>query len=189
MRLAGRRMLLVAVLAMAALAAAGCENPLDPIDKSEKIKGLSYVDFSIAWERWDSDPLYDGLEISMSYYNEFGDALDFHDKPHTVVIEFYTQKPAPGADPTASDPPMTYDELFFSKSLTYSNSSDVIRIPIEAYQALMEKAGLDTSVSPVKAFVMLHVFPPQAEPRSELMIGYSKMEIFKAQENPVEPVQ
>src|SRR5512137_353909 len=94
MRFAGRRLSWVlgafALLAVAALG--GCENPFDPLDKSDEIKGLSYVDFSLTWDRWDSDPEYDGVVVGIDYYNEFNDALSFHDKPHQVVFEFYTQK-------------------------------------------------------------------------------------------------
>ena len=31
------------------------------------------------------------MQITMSYFNEFGDSLSFHDKPHKITIEFWSQ--------------------------------------------------------------------------------------------------
>src|SRR5512138_1196550 len=71
---------------------ASCENPFDPLSDEGRIEGLSYIDWAGSWERWDSDPEYDGFVIPMEYYNKFGDALEFRNKSHDIKIEFY--KPA-----------------------------------------------------------------------------------------------
>jgi hypothetical protein len=161
----------VALLAMGVFA--GCENPFDPLEESDKIQGLTYIDFSATWERWDSDPQGDGLVISLSYANEFGDTLSFHDKPHEVVIEFWTQKDQ-GAEAT---PPASYlvkDQLFYSKTIEYSNSDDEIRIPIEAYyQAYLAAAPVDD-----KGFMQVRVFPPQQYPRTELLVAQPDVIFF-----------
>ena len=89
MRLAGLRSLLFwTVAVLIAGPRAGCDNPFDPLKSSDKIQGLTYFDFSATQEHWDSDPEWDGVQITMNYYNEFGDSLNFHDKPHKVEIEF-----------------------------------------------------------------------------------------------------
>jgi hypothetical protein len=169
MRLPGFKSALFAALALLMAGVfAGCENPFDPLDKSDKIEGLTYVDFSATWERWDSDPQGDGLVVSLSYYNEFGDSLAFHDKPHKVVIEFWTQKDKnEGVEGSSSY--LMKDQLFFSKTIEFSNSDDDIRIPIEAYyQALQAAAPVDYT-----GFINVRVFPPQQYPRTELVVAYS----------------
>ena len=89
MRLAGLRSLLFLVVAIAVAGAiAGCDNPFDPLKSSDKIQGLSYFDFSATQEHWDSDPEWDGLQITLNYYNEFGDTLSFHDKSHKITDRF-----------------------------------------------------------------------------------------------------
>ena len=57
MRLAGlRSSLFGAVALLLAGAVAGCDNPFDPLNKSDKIQGLTYFDFAATQEHWDSDP-------------------------------------------------------------------------------------------------------------------------------------
>ena len=95
---------------------------------SDKIQGLTYFDFSATQEHWDSDPEWDGLQITMNYYNEFGDTLSFHDKPHKIQIEFWSQKSG------RLDAAGRYEDSFLtSKTVEFSNSDDFIRIPIEFY--------------------------------------------------------
>ena len=62
MRLTRRSFLLLGAFALLALTTLpGCENPFDPLDKSPKIQGLTFIDFSLTWDRWDSDPQFDGV--------------------------------------------------------------------------------------------------------------------------------
>ncbi len=176
MRLSARRSApLAAIVALAAtVSVAGCLNPFEPISKSDKIEGLSFVDFSLTWDRWDSDPEFDGVVITPDYNNEYGDALDFHDKPHRIAIEFYEQIVDEG-DPTA---PVEVGELLFSRIVEYANSDDDIRVPIEAYRSLLEAADYDMAAE-VKLFVLMRVFPPKAFPREELPVGYPDQPVFK----------
>lgn len=103
MRTAGFKWMRYGAIALLATGViAGCENPLDPINKSEKIEGLSFIDVSATWDRWDSDPEYDGVSISVDYFNELGSGLSFHDKPHKVVIEFWTSKDTSKEESTTS---------------------------------------------------------------------------------------
>lgn len=174
MRLAGFKSVLFGVVALfMAGVFPGCENPLDPIDKSDKIEGLTYVDFTAGWERWDSDPQGDGLLVTLSYSNEFGDSLAFHDKPHEVVIEFWTQKNQNEGDEEASEY-LVKDELFFSKTIEFSNSDDDIRIPVEAYyQALQTAAPVDYT-----GFMSVRIYPPQQYPRTELLVSQPGVVFF-----------
>lgn len=177
MLFAGRKLSsMIGAFALVAVAAlGGCENPLDPLDKAEEIKGLTYIDFALTWERWDSDPEYDGVIVGVDYFNEFGDSLSFHDKPHQIVIEFYTQKTL---NAKSDAPIITFNKLIYSQSITLSNADDDIRIPVEAYrQALLDnrfKLKEDALL-----FVIVHVFPPKQLPRPELVVGYSDQTIFK----------
>jgi hypothetical protein len=181
MRHAVRNSWLFAAFALAALVAlGGCQNPLDPISKSDKIQGLSYVDFAPTWERWDADPQFDGLSIGMDYFNEFGDSLAFHDKSHNVVIEMWTQKNTG----TTEKPFKVKDTMFFTRTIDYSNSDDDIRIPIEAYYADIPRSlftdpltGLE--LTEVKAMMVVRVFPPQEFPRPELLVAQADVTIFK----------
>ena len=177
MRLFGRRVFLFGALTLvAALAVAGCQNPLDPLDKSDKIEGLSFVDFTATWDRWDSDPEFDGMVIGMDYKNEFNEGLAFHDKPHTVVIEFWTQLES-GPDDALFK---SKDKLLFSQSITYSNSDDDIRIPVEGYFGALSASGVDmTATEGVKCFVSLRVFPPQEFPRPELDVAQPDIVVYK----------
>lgn len=192
MRFAGRGFwLLGAFVFLMAVAFAGCENPFSPIDKSEKIQGLTYIDFSLSWSRWDSDPEYDGLEVTIDYYGEFGDALSFTDKPHDVTIEFWSQKEETtesGDDTTTTTTTTkTYDTLFYTLTVDHKNSSDTIRIPIESYIGDMKGASDFVETADYNAFVIVRVHPPQDYPKSELVVGYSDMLIYKPVENDVTP--
>ena len=70
------------------------------------------------------------ISLSIEYFNEFGDSLSFHDKPHRVVIEFYTQKtggtqwstPTPDEKSPAALRPST--TLFFTYPVVHTNSDD-----------------------------------------------------------------
>lgn len=193
MRLAGLRSLLFGAVALLSVGTfAGCENPLDPLNKSEKIEGLSYFDVAATWDRWDSDPLYDGLMLDLSYFNEFGDSLSFHDKPHSVVIEFWSQHDT-GADIEPAGPSfLVQDELFFSKTIEFSNSDDSIRVPIESYFASIPSdlfTNVDTGLPEpeVKGFLVVRVFPPLEYPRVELVVAMPDVIFFKpelAQDTP-----
>jgi len=163
MRLAGLRSLLFLVFSVAIVGTfSGCDNPFDPLKSSDKIQGLTFFDFSATQERWDSDPEWDGLQITMSYYNEFGDSLDFHDKPHKIQIDFYTEVV------TDPGPPEVTTWIFrTSKTVEFSNSDDFIRIPIEFYGGLI---GIDSStLADIKGCLQLRVFPPQEYPKKELV--------------------
>lgn len=177
MGLAGRTSALLGIFALLVVTAfAGCENPFSPLDKSSKIEGLSYIDFTLTWDRWDSDPEYDGLLISLDYKNEFGDGLSFHDKPHPIVIEFWTQVETGPEDAIYK----TRGRLFFSKTVEYSNSEDDIRIPVEAYFGTLQGAGFDlNSDEGAKGFLVLRVFPPEEYPRTELVVAQPDIVFYK----------
>jgi hypothetical protein len=163
-----------------------CTNPFDPLDKSDSIRGLSYIDFSLVTGAWDSDPELDGVEVSIEYFNTFNDSLDFHDKPTEVVIEFWTQTLA-GAeeDPetgeiTGGVP--TNDTLIFSFPVVVDFSDANIRVPIEAYdQALAANFTEDPSFpeDAISLFVLVRVFPPQADPKPELVAFFSDMTVYE----------
>jgi len=169
MRLDGMRSLLFgAVAILMAGAIAGCDNPFDPLSKSDKIQGLTYFDFSATQERWDSDPESDGLAITMSYYNEFGDQLNFHDKPHKITIEFWSAA-------TIGEPAITVRGSFLiSKTVDFSNSDDVIRIPIEYYAGTLSLP----STEPITGYLLVRVFPPQEYPKRELYFIQSDVEFY-----------
>ncbi len=96
---------LLLALLLVSMGLAACTNPFDPLTTSDSIRGLSYIDFSLIWDRWDSDPEGDGISVTVEYFNEFGDSLEFHDKPHKVVIEFWTEKIVGGTtDPDTGEP-------------------------------------------------------------------------------------
>lgn len=189
-------LLLLAVLLVTMLFSA-CTNPFDPLDTSTEIRGLSYIDYSLTWAFWDSDPEGDGVEVEVAYFNEFGDSLSFHDKKHRVVIEFYTQRTVgatvdpenPDAEPTGGI--LASDELFFTFPAEHSNSDDVIRIPIEAYEGAMAEAGYNfescvTGETPgidqqpdFNAYVLVRVFPPQQKPQPQLIVFYTDQLLFE----------
>jgi len=156
MRLAGLRSLLFLIFAVAiAGAVGGCDNPFNPLQSSDKIQGLTYFDFAASQEHWDSDPEWDGLQITLNYYNEFGDTLSFHDKSHKVQIDFWSEdadgKPA---------------SLLTSKTVEFSNSDDFIRIPIEYYGGLL---GIADPPESITGCLQVRIFPPQQSPQKELV--------------------
>jgi len=164
----------LALLAVATLG--GCQNPLDPIDKSDKIQGLSFIDFASTWDRWDADAQFDGVVVSLDYYNEFGDSLAFHDKSHSVVIEMWSQQDIGTLESTF----LAKDRLLFSRTIEFSNSDDDIRIPIEAYEQAIRDAGIaDETTGEMKGFMVVRVFPPQEFPRPELMVAQPDITFFK----------
>jgi len=139
---------------------AGCDNPFDPLNTSVKIQGLTYFDFSATQEHWDSDPEWDGLQISMDYSNEFGDALSFHDKPHKIEIEFWSEVSDPGPPAITA-----LGSLLASKTVEFSNSDDVIRIPIEFYAGALALPSTES----IKGCIKVSIFPPQESPQKELV--------------------
>jgi hypothetical protein len=175
------RTLLLLVSLLTAFAFAACENPFDPLDTSSEIRGLTYITFAVTWDRWDSDPEYDGVSVEIEYFNEFGDSLAFRDKKHDIVIEFSTQKAAYIiTDPetgTEKDGPLTRDALFYSYPATIENSDDVIRIPIEAYADALVSAGYSLTEQAL-AFVLVRVYPPEAYPQEELNSYQNDVEVY-----------
>ena len=160
MRLAGLRSLQFLAIAVAMVGAvAGCDNPFDPLKSSSKIEGLTYFDFAATQERWDTDPESDGLQITMSYYNEFGDALSFYDKPHKITIDFYS-------DESSGTPPVVTRSYLTSKTVEFSNSDDLIRIPIEYYGGTLTIADPPEDVT---GCLQVRIFPPQEYPQRELV--------------------
>ena len=158
-----------AIAVLAVFAIAGCQNPIDPIDKSDKIQGLKWVEINGGdLDRWDSDPGLDGMVITLSYKNEFGDELSFHDKAHNIVIEFWTQKDT-GTDGSSY---ITRDQLFYSQTIEYENSDDSIRIPYEAYLAQLAQAFDFSNVDETfTGMLVVRVFPPDEDPRPELVVA------------------
>jgi len=188
MRLSGCRSWLFGVLALfAVVTVAGCDNPLDPLDKSDKIQGLTFVDFSATWERWDSDPQADGLVVNVDYFDEFGNSLSFHDKPHNIVIELWTQRDAGevGEDGTVTTPFLVKDRLIFSRAIEFSNSDDSIRIPIEAYFQALQDADIrdpatgEPVTGDIIGFMVVRVFPPEEFPRPELLVAQPDVLFFE----------
>ena len=170
------RVLLGAIALVSAFVTAGCQNPLDPIDKSDKIQGLTWVEINdAAWEQWDSDPEADGMIISLAYKNEFGDELEFHDKGHDVAIEFWTQKDI-GTDDNSY---LTRDQLFFSKTIHFEHSDDDIRIPVEAYfGGLGEVFDFSDPNVAFEGMLVVRVFPPQEYPRPELLVAMDTVPFY-----------
>jgi hypothetical protein len=180
MRLTGLRSLLFGALALLVVGVLpSCQNPLDPLSKTDKIEGLSYVDFSSTWDRWDADPEYDGVVVTMSYFNEFGDTLSFHDKPHSLVIEMWTQKDT-GSTSGTSTSFLSKDTLFFTKTIEFSNSDDPIRIPIEAYKNLIPSTAIDATTGGATGFMVVRVFPPQQFPRKFLEVAQPDVTFYSA---------
>lgn len=176
MRLAGLKSLLFwAVAVVVAGAVAGCDNPFDPLEKSDKIQGLTYFDFTASQEHWDSDPDWDGLQISMNYYNEFGDTLSFHDKPHKIQIELWSQEPGEVATE------FIRGSLIASKTVEFANSDDFIRIPIDYYATGLP---LDSKVS-IQGYLLIRVYPPLEYPRKELIFLQADVELFTPETAPL----
>jgi hypothetical protein len=192
MRLAGFKSALFGAIALVMLGAgAGCENPFDPLGETGKIEGLTYIDFSAGWDRWDSDPYGDGLVVTLSYSNEYGDGLAFHDKSHKVVIEFWTQKDRNADVDGATTSYMVMDKLFYSKTIQFSNSDDDIRIPIEAYYDQMMSVEPDQSTEDTPwdftGFIRIRVFPPEQYPRTELVVAMSGQTFYEPPKGEEEP--
>jgi hypothetical protein len=169
MRLAGLRSLLVTLAVLMAGAGAGCDNPFDPLNTSDKIQGLTYFDFSARQEHWDSDPEWDGLQVELLYKNELGTQLNFHDKPHKVEIEFWSQK-----DDGETPPILMRDGLLASKTVEFVNSDDLINIPIEFYGGSLSLPSSEA----IKGCLLVRVFPPQKDPQEELVLLQCDIEFF-----------
>jgi hypothetical protein len=145
------------------------------------------VDFSVTWERWDSDPQFDGIVITVDYFNEFGESLSFHDKPHNIVFEFWTQKDigVTGGDGEVGTSFLTKDKLIFTRSIEFSNSDDPIRIPIESYFDALQDADIrdpatgEPAVGDLTGFMVMRVFPPDESPRPELLVAQPDVLFFK----------
>lgn len=178
MRLVGvRSMLNWAVALFAAASFAGCDNPFDPLNTSDKIQGLAYFDFSASQEHWDSDPEWDGLAITMAYYNEFGDSLSFHDKSHKVRVELWTEVEGEDSAPTS------LGTLLTSKTVDYSNSDDVIRIPIEFYGGTLELPSTEA----ISGCLLIRIYPPEEYPRKELYYITCGVELYTPEEAVIAP--
>ena len=179
-----RNLLILTALLLLTVPFTACVNPFDPLDTTDAIRGLSFVDFSLTWDRWDSDPEADGVIVTVEYFNEFSDSLSFNDKPHRVVIEFYTERNVnPNFNEETGEPiegsgSPTFDELFFTFPVEHQNSDNDILIPIEAYRAAMEGAGYDLTEDAL-AFVNVRVFPPQQDPQPELVAFYAGQTIYQ----------
>ncbi len=180
-----------------------CENPFDPLDKADEIRGLSYIDYSLVWDRWDSDPGADGVIVTVEFFNEFNDSLSFHDKPTRVVVEFWSQSTAGGVENPDTGEIQggvpTNEDLLFSWPVEIDFSDDEIRIPREAYEPALSAAGLlrETSETdetgalvapePVSLFVLVRVFPPKAIPQAELVAFYGDQVVWEPPESVVNP--
>lgn len=169
---------LVGVIALISVfSLAGCQNPIDPIDKSDEIQGLTWVEINSSdLEPWDSDPELDGLVITLGYKNEFGDELSFHDKQHNVVIEFWTQK---DINPDG-DPYLTRDQLFYSQTIEFEDSEDEIRIPYESYFAQLSTVfDFSNQDETFKGMLVVRVFPPNEDPRPELLVADANVVFYE----------
>jgi hypothetical protein len=167
-----RSVFAIAVMAFALLFLAACDNPFDPLHQSSRIDGLSYIDWSGSWDRWDSDPEYDGYVITMEYFNKYGDNLEFRDKSHDIKIEFYSQT-------ASTDGDITVGSLIFSQTVRFSNTNNDIYIAKELYAAALSAAGYDLETEPAEVFVLIHVYPPDAYPQAELKAGYSSQIVYQ----------
>jgi hypothetical protein len=168
-----------------------CTNPFDPLDKSDTIRGLTYIDFALTWDRWDSDPDGDGVVVSIEYFNTFNDSLDFHNKPTRVVIEFWTQALAGGVeDPDTGEITgglPTNDKLIFSFPVVVDFSDADIRVPIEAYDEALAANYETFPEEAVSLFVLVRVFPPQDDPRPELVAFFGDMTVYEPPTEVVDP--
>ena len=180
MRLAGLRSLLFLIIPVAVAGAiAGCDNPFDPLKSTSKIEGLTYFDSAANQEHWDSDPEWDGLQIDLNYYNEFGETLSFHDKPHKVKIDFYTEQT------DGSTPPVVTRSFLTSKTVEFSNSDDSIRIPIEFYGGLLTYADPPEDI---QGCLQIRIYPPQEYPQRELVAPFAcGVDFFKKEEAVLPP--
>ena len=182
---------LLLALLLTSVGLAACTNPFDPLTESDSIRGLSYIDFSLLWDRWDSDPEGDGVSVTVLYFNEFADDLEFHDKPHRVVIEFWTEQSVggttdPDTDITSGGRPSN-DTLIFSYPVEHENSDDDIRVPIEAYAGALAANFEQFPEEAVTLFVMVRVFPPNQDPRPELVAYYAGVEVYQPETSVADP--
>jgi hypothetical protein len=177
MRLARlKSFLLWAFAVMVAAAVAGCDNPFDPLSTTDRIQGLTYFDFAATQEHWDSDPEWDGLQIVMNYYNEFGTVLSFHDKPHYVQVEIWSE-----TTNTATPPVVVRGTLLASKTVIFSNSDDFIRIPIEYYASALDPEATED----IQGYLLIRVYPPEEYPQKELVFAIAGVDLFKVEPAPV----
>ncbi len=180
-----RSKILLAGLILLSFFMFACENPFDPLKESADIKGLSYIDWSGTWDRWDSDPEYDGFSITMEYYNQYGDSLEFKDKAHQLKVEFWAQKEINmEIDPNTNEPvpgtgEIVRDRLIFTFETTFSNSDDDIRIPKELYTDILLANGYKIEEVDTSVFIIVRVFPPKAQPQQELEVGYPDQLVYK----------
>ena len=160
MRFAGLRSLLfVAVAVVMTGAFAGCVNPFDPVNSSDEIQGLAYFDFAAEQAHWDADQEWDGLLVTLSYFNDLSEQISFHDKSTKVQIEFWSE--AAGA--TTGDP-SGRGKLLTTKTVEVTDSDDVITIPIEFYASYLPLP----STTPITGCLFVRLFPPQEYPQKEL---------------------
>jgi hypothetical protein len=137
------------------------------------IQGLSRVDFSFVWDTWDSDPEGDGVTVNIQYFDKFNGSISFHDKPIDVVIEFWTQKITEGTlEPTK-------DELILSFPVVVDFSDAVIRVPIDTYEEVLAANFPTFPEESVPLWVVVRVFPPQADPMPELAAFYSNSVVYE----------
>jgi hypothetical protein len=176
MRAAGLKVLLfLSVSLFMAGTFPGCDNPFDPLNSTDKIQGLAYFDFSATQEHWDSDPEWDGLQITMAYYNEFQTALSFHDKSHKVDVELWAKS-------CSGDPEVCVrGGLIASKTVNFSNSDDFIRIPIEYYSGSLPLPSTDV----ITGFVLIRIHPPQQSPQESMEFMVGEVELYKPEEAPI----
>jgi len=182
---------LLLALLLVSMGLAACTNPFDPLTKSDSIRGLSYIDFSLLWDRWDSDPEGDGVSVTVFYFNEFAEDLEFHDKSHKVVVEFWTEKTVggvtdPDTDTTTGGRPSN-DTLIFSFPVEHDFSDDDIRVPIEAYAGALAANFEQFPEESISLFVMVRVFPPNQDPRLELVAYYPALIVYEPEAAVVEP--
>jgi hypothetical protein len=173
----------LALLSLAAVAA--CDNPFDPLDDKAEISGLSYIDFSAEWSRWDSDPEFDGVKLTLEYLNMYGESLEFTDKPHQVTIEFYSQRNVGGTKDDAGNVTggyWTYNQLLFSHTVSFKNTTHDIRIPVELYQHTL--SGVKDDEGTAMVYIMVHVYPPAQMPQRELVVGYPDKVVYKLEQPP-----
>lgn len=188
-RTARNRFLAMLTAVLVLLTMAGCDNPFNPLEESAEIKGLTYFDWAGTWERWDSDPDYDGFLVTLEYFNEFGDGLEFRDKPHTVRVEFYQQITVGGdvdevtGEPIEGSGTPSFGSLLFTHETTFENTDDDIRIPVELYRANIAGA-LDEEGTEANVYIIVRLFPPKEKPQRELVLGYPDQIVFKEETTP-----
>ena len=177
MRPAGLKMVLFLAIAVFMVGTfPGCDNPFDPLNTSDKIQGLAYFDFSAVQEHWDSDPEWDGLQISLIYYNQFQTQLSFHDKSHKVDVELWSEVDGP-----TTTAPKVRGHLLASKTVDFSNSDDFIRIPIEYYAGSLALPSTEI----INGFVLVRIHPPQQSPQESMEFMIGAVELYKPEDAPL----